>query len=109
MDVEGSFEHSRGRGIAGQWGNFKKNPLFGIGFGVSLDKSFKPVFDEVTGLPISASSGEGIPSVGGPGRDWCHRHDAFPSFSICLIQARVFGNGPHIAMGVSHELVRQCG
>jgi hypothetical protein len=64
MKVEESFEHSRGGGIAGQWGNFKKHPLVGIGFGVSLDKSFKPVFDEVTGLPLSASMEKGfLPSA----------------------------------------------
>ena len=60
VTVEQSFESSRGRGIADQWANFNASPLFGIGFGVSLGSSFKPVFDSFTGLPLSASVEKGF-------------------------------------------------
>jgi hypothetical protein len=54
--VTNSFEHSRGKGMIEQWQNFSRYPLFGIGFGVSLDRSFKPILDPTTGLPLSAST-----------------------------------------------------
>lgn len=58
--VSEAFESSRGRGIESQWLNFNANPLFGIGFGVSLDRSFKPVMDPLTGLPLSAPAEKGF-------------------------------------------------
>ena len=58
--VSESFETSRGRGIQGQWQTFNANPLFGIGFGVSLDSSFKPIIDDLTGLPLSAPTEKGF-------------------------------------------------
>jgi hypothetical protein len=58
--VEESFQHSRGRGIAAQWGNFLNYPLFGIGFGVSLDRDFAPIVDENVGLPLSAPVEKGF-------------------------------------------------
>ena len=58
--VEESFASSRGRGIEGQWRTFSANPLFGIGFGVSLDPSFKPIMDPFTGLPLSAPVEKGF-------------------------------------------------
>src|SRR5439155_4943064 len=58
--VEEAFARSRGLGIEGQWETFSANPLFGIGFGVSLDSSFKPVLDSFTGLPLSAPVEKGF-------------------------------------------------
>jgi hypothetical protein len=58
--VAESFESSRGRGIAGQWLTFNAYPVFGIGFGVSLDSSFKPIMDPFTGLPLSAPVEKGF-------------------------------------------------
>jgi len=58
--LEESFESSRGRGIAGQWRTFQTHPMFGIGFGVSLDPSFKPILEPLTGLPISAPVEKGF-------------------------------------------------
>lgn len=58
--VSESFETSRGRAIGNQWANFTENPMFGIGFGVSLDPSFEPVIDRLTGLPLSAPVEKGF-------------------------------------------------
>lgn len=55
-----SFEGSRGKGIIGQWNVFIHYPLYGIGFGVSLLKSFVPVYEPVTGLPLSAPTEKGF-------------------------------------------------
>jgi len=60
ISVEQSFEQSRGRGIESQWENFKSHPMLGIGFGVSLDESFKPTPDPMTGLPLSAPVEKGF-------------------------------------------------
>lgn len=58
--VAESFESSRGKGIIGQWNAFIHYPLFGIGFGVSLHESFVPVYEPVTGLPLSAPTEKGL-------------------------------------------------
>ena len=55
-----SFQQSRGRGIASQLVTFKDHPISGIGFGVSLSRDFNPIFDEFTGLPLSASVEKGF-------------------------------------------------
>ncbi len=51
---------TRSGGIRGQWRNFGERPLLGIGFGVSLDPSFMPIYDPTTGLPISAAVEKGF-------------------------------------------------
>ena len=59
-----AFEGSRGAGIEGQWRNFLDHPVSGIGFGVSLNPSFQPIIEPVTGLPLSASVEKGfLPSA----------------------------------------------
>lgn len=58
--VATSFEGSRGYLIVDQWQDIKENPILGIGFGVSRDESFKPIFDPVFGLPIGASTEKGF-------------------------------------------------
>jgi len=58
--VAESFQSSRGRGIEGQWVTFNANPLYGIGFGVSLDPSFNPVLEPLTVLPLSAPVEKGF-------------------------------------------------
>jgi hypothetical protein len=58
--IEQSFQSSRGDGIARQWQDIKEHPVLGIGFGVTLDESFTPIYDPTTGLPISASVEKGF-------------------------------------------------
>jgi len=58
--VAESFASSRGLGIEGQWRTFNAYPLFGIGFGVSLDPWFAPILDSFTGLPLSAPVEKGF-------------------------------------------------
>ena len=55
-DIGFAFQGSRGFLIADSWKSFVNNPLFGIGFGVSLTNDFIPVLEPLTGLPLSATT-----------------------------------------------------
>jgi hypothetical protein len=56
--ISESFESSRGFLISESMSNFYDHFWFGIGFGVSKSRymPFEPVIDELTGLPLSAST-----------------------------------------------------
>lgn len=56
QDIGDAFEHSRGFLITRAFTSFLSHPLVGIGFGVSFEDYFKPVYDIITGLPISAAT-----------------------------------------------------
>lgn len=51
-----AYQHSRGLLIARAWESFLSHPFVGIGFGVSFEEYFSPVYDSLTGLPISAAT-----------------------------------------------------
>jgi hypothetical protein len=53
--IADAFHLSRGFRLILAWENFINHPIFGIGFGVTFEEYFTPVYDTLTGLPISAT------------------------------------------------------
>jgi len=51
-----AYQHSRGFLIVGALESFYSHPFVGIGFGVTFEEYFNPVYDSLTGLPISAAT-----------------------------------------------------
>jgi O-antigen ligase len=51
-----AYELSRGFLVARAWENFVSHPFVGIGFGVSFEEYFSPVYDKLTGLPIRSAT-----------------------------------------------------
>jgi O-antigen ligase len=53
-EIGEAFEKSRGFLLIRAWDSFLENPILGIGFGVSFEDYFNPIYDKITGIPISA-------------------------------------------------------